>query len=92
MPPPAKPSKGPRPEASISPDDPPIASIALGETEALSDSEGTIRSGKLAGKSMWAAIWMAWSFGLFYLALRRNRLSAAPARASSRSPPQVGTP
>jgi putative MATE family efflux protein len=44
--------------SSISPDDPPLASIALEKSEALPDSEGVIRSGKLAGKSMWAAIWI----------------------------------
>jgi len=43
---------------SVSPDDPPLAAIALEEAEALPDSEGAIRAGKLAGKSMWAAIWI----------------------------------
>ncbi|MCZ6834800.1 MAG: hypothetical protein O7G85_03405, partial [Planctomycetota bacterium] len=44
--------------SSVGPDDPPLASIALEKAEALPDSEGVIRSGKLAGKSMWAAIWI----------------------------------
>jgi hypothetical protein len=35
---------------------------------------------------MWAAVWMAWSFALFYVALRRNHLSTVAARTSSRSP------
>lgn len=42
----------------MGPDDPPLAGIPLDKTEALPDSEGVIRSGKLAGKSMWAAIWI----------------------------------
>ena len=34
----------------------PLAELVVEETEALLDAEGTIRSGKLAGRSMWAAI------------------------------------
>ncbi|MCZ6734760.1 MAG: MATE family efflux transporter [Planctomycetota bacterium] len=44
--------------SAVEPDDPPVGAIAVGETEALISSEGEIRSGKLAGKSMWAAIWI----------------------------------
>jgi len=43
---------------SYAPDDPPIGGLVVDETEALSDAEGQIRSGKLAGKSLWAAIWI----------------------------------
>ena len=41
-----------------SPDDPPDPVLALEEVEATIDEAGTIRSGKLAGKSMWAAMWI----------------------------------
>ena len=34
---------------------------------------------------LWAGVWLAWSFALFYIALRRTRLSAEAARTSSRS-------
>ena len=44
--------------SAVEPDDPPVGAIAVGGTEALISSEGEIRSGKLAGKSMWAAIWI----------------------------------
>ncbi|MSR28332.1 MAG: MATE family efflux transporter [Phycisphaerales bacterium] len=39
----------------VSPDDPPDAVLAMEEAESVLD--GTIRSGKLAGLSMWSAIW-----------------------------------
>ena len=42
----------------VEPDDPPIAQLAVAEIEAEIDVEGSIRSGKLAGKSMWSAIWI----------------------------------
>jgi len=42
----------------LNPDAPPIAQIVVEETEALGDSRGVIRSGRLAGKSMGAAIWI----------------------------------
>jgi putative MATE family efflux protein len=35
-----------------------MVTLALDEAEALPQAEGSIRSGKLAGKSMWAAIWI----------------------------------
>lgn len=47
-----------RPRSNLGPDDPPIAELAIDEADARSSSEGVIRSGKLAGKSMWAAIWI----------------------------------
>jgi putative MATE family efflux protein len=43
---------------AIEPDSPPAAGVVAEEVEALSISEGAIRSGKLAGKTMWAAIWI----------------------------------
>ena len=42
----------------IEPDSPPIEQIVIDDAEAALDTEGVIRSGKLAGKSMWAAIWI----------------------------------
>lgn len=39
-------------------DDPPELLLAAGEEGALDDARGAIRSGKLAGKTMWAAIWI----------------------------------
>ena len=44
--------------SALGPDDPPVGVIALEEAEAAVDAEGAIRSGKLAGKSMWSAIWI----------------------------------
>lgn len=44
--------------AAIDPDSPPISQMAVEDVEAFEDSEGAIRSGKLAGKSMWQAIWI----------------------------------
>ncbi|MSR69177.1 MAG: MATE family efflux transporter [Phycisphaerales bacterium] len=41
---------------AVSPDDPMDATIAFSEAERALD--GTIRSGKLAGRSMWSAIWL----------------------------------
>lgn len=38
--------------------DPPEAMVAIEEASALEDARGVIRSGKLAGKSMWTAIWI----------------------------------
>ncbi|HMN95489.1 MAG TPA: MATE family efflux transporter [Phycisphaerales bacterium] len=38
--------------------DPPEALLAIEEASAAQDAAGTIRSGKLAGRSMWAAIWI----------------------------------
>lgn len=45
-------------ELGVGPDDPPYCDIAAEEAESPSDSAGVIRSGKLAGKTMWAAIWI----------------------------------
>lgn len=42
----------------IQPDDPPSGGMVLAEEEALTEAAGVIRSGKLAGKSMGAAIWI----------------------------------
>jgi putative MATE family efflux protein len=42
----------------LSPDAPPFDEAVVEETEALIGAEGEIRSGKLAGKTMWAAIWI----------------------------------
>lgn len=43
-------------DAGISPDDPASALAGLQEEEAIAVEDGVIRSGRLAGKSMWAAI------------------------------------
>lgn len=40
----------------LGPDDPPVVEWTIEEAEADIDTEGTIKSGKLAGRSMWAAI------------------------------------
>ena len=40
------------------PDDPPLSDIAMDEAEAEIDSRGVIRSGNLAGRTLWAAIWI----------------------------------
>jgi Na+-driven multidrug efflux pump len=53
-----KPSTPIDPVTAVNPEDPPVGAIALGEAEAELDAEGVIRSGKLAGKSMWSAIWI----------------------------------
>jgi len=44
--------------AQIAPDDPPSGATAVTEAETAAEREGVIRSGKLAGKSMGAAIWI----------------------------------
>ena len=44
--------------SAAGPDDPRSAVGGLLEQEALSESEGLIRSGKLAGKSLRSAIWI----------------------------------
>lgn len=44
--------------APISASDPPDALVMVEEASAAEDAQGSIRSGKLAGKSMWAAIWI----------------------------------
>lgn len=46
------------PHSALSPDDPPSAMIVMEEAEAGIDAEGVIRSGKLAGRTMWSAIWI----------------------------------
>ncbi len=38
--------------------DPPLGELVLDEAEAMPDAQGAIRAGKLAGKGMWAAIWI----------------------------------
>ncbi|MDA1007471.1 MAG: MATE family efflux transporter [Planctomycetota bacterium] len=43
---------------NVDPDDPPGIDITADELDAAIDQSGTIRSGKLAGKSLNAAIWM----------------------------------
>lgn len=56
---PQSPSKTPdQIELVASPDDPPLGSTTLSEAEAAPEMERTIRSGSLAGKTMWAAIWI----------------------------------
>lgn len=45
-------------ETAIDPDTPPIEQMAMEDIEAAIASQGAIRSGKLAGKSMWSAIWI----------------------------------
>ncbi|MCP3906142.1 MAG: MATE family efflux transporter [Planctomycetes bacterium] len=47
-----------RDEPEISAIEPDVPIGAVAETEALAEASGTIQSGKLAGKSMWAAIWI----------------------------------
>lgn len=44
--------------SGISPDDPPHRDAASGKMEGIEQKTGVIRSGKLAGRSMWAAIWI----------------------------------
>ncbi len=43
---------------AIDPDSPILDAAVLPEVEALEQAEGMIRSGRLAGKSMWQAIWI----------------------------------
>ena len=45
-------------EITIGPDDPPMPMMVGSETDADEEAEGQIRSGKLAGKSLPAAIWI----------------------------------
>jgi putative MATE family efflux protein len=45
-------------KTSLDPEDPPQAEIALNEVDAIIGAEQSIRAGKLAGKSMWSAIWI----------------------------------
>lgn len=40
------------------PDDPPLDRIAMDEVDAEVDGRGVIRSGNLAGRTMWSAIWI----------------------------------
>lgn len=40
------------------PDDPPLGTFAMDEAEAEADTRGVIRSGNLAGRTMWGAIWI----------------------------------
>jgi putative MATE family efflux protein len=42
----------------LQPDDPPSEGMVIAEEEAAVEAEGFIRSGKLAGRTMWAAIWI----------------------------------
>jgi Na+-driven multidrug efflux pump len=42
----------------LSPDEPPLGILVAEEVEAPCDAEGAIRSGKLAGRGLWAAIWI----------------------------------
>ncbi len=44
--------------SSIGPDDPADGMMAVAQVDADAIEEGQIRSGRLAGKSMWAAIWI----------------------------------
>ena len=46
------------PFSSIGPDDPADGLMAVAEVDADSIEDGQIRAGRLAGKSMWAAIWI----------------------------------
>ncbi|MCE9618715.1 MAG: MATE family efflux transporter [Planctomycetes bacterium] len=46
------------PMTSIGPDDPADTLMAVAEIDADSFESGEIRSGRLAGKSMWSAIWI----------------------------------
>jgi len=43
---------------AVDPDAPPIAQLMTEDTEGAVDGERMIKSGKLAGKSMWSAIWI----------------------------------
>lgn len=49
---------GVEPASALGPEDLPHTEMVVGEVEALEEARGRIRSGKLAGKSMWAAIWI----------------------------------
>jgi putative MATE family efflux protein len=44
--------------SGIEPDVPPEPGVVVQDADALLSSEGAIRSGKLAGKTMWQAIWI----------------------------------
>ncbi len=55
---PIEPQQRAEPVSAVNPEDPPVPAIAVEEAAAELDAEGVIRSGKLAGKSMWAAIWI----------------------------------
>jgi len=45
-------------ELASGPDDPPQCVTAMDEVDAIMDSRGVIRSGNLAGRTMWSAIWI----------------------------------
>lgn len=42
----------------LNPDAPPSGQAVVEETEALGQTEGVIRSGKLAGRTLWSAVWI----------------------------------
>lgn len=44
--------------SALDPDTPPDAGVVVEDVSSAMSSEGAIKSGKLAGKSMWAAIWI----------------------------------
>jgi putative MATE family efflux protein len=48
----------PRDEPDLAAIEPDVPMDAVEESEALAEATGAIKSGKLAGKSMWAAIWI----------------------------------
>lgn len=56
-PPISPPPLPPQTSTAVDPDAP-HGALVLSETEALEQAEGSIRSGKLAGKTMWQAIWI----------------------------------
>jgi putative MATE family efflux protein len=45
-------------ELVVSPEEPPLGTIVAVESDAAIEAEGVIRSGQLAGKGLWAAIWI----------------------------------
>jgi Na+-driven multidrug efflux pump len=45
-------------DSGISPDDPHLRDAAADKMEGIQQKVGEIRAGKLAGRSMWAAIWI----------------------------------
>jgi len=58
---PAQPNRDPQasdPATAIEPDTPHSPGMIVEDVQAAIDSEGAIKSGKLAGKGMWAAIWI----------------------------------
>ena len=71
--------------------DAPATEMVLEEAEALRDAEGAIRSGKLAGKSLRAAIWIL-AFPIFLQQLAAACLGLVDKILAGNLPPGVNVP